>query len=104
MSINNSNFTIKDNSSEIATHLPKHMIEHLTILARIRGYKGIDDYIISMIQDELISIKDGAQGITDIGQDIIKYLERLGVTSSSSSSSSFSSESESDKEVLKWLH
>jgi len=86
MSINNNNFTIKDNSSEIATHLPNYMREPLTILARIRGYKGIDDYVISILQDDLISIKDGGQGITDIGQDIINYLERLGITSSSDES------------------
>lgn len=75
MSINDNNFTIKDNASELATYLPKYMIEPLTILERIRGYRGIDDYVISMIQDELVSIKDGAQG--GISEDIIKYLERL---------------------------
>jgi hypothetical protein len=89
---NNNNFTIKDTSSDISPHLPQYMREPLIILARIRGYKGIDDYVISMVQNELISIKDGAQGITDIGQDIIKYLERLGITSS---------ESENDEEELK---
>jgi hypothetical protein len=94
MSIENNNFTIKDNSSDISPHLPQYMREPLTILARIRGYKGIDDYVIRMVQNELISIKDGAQGITDIGQDIIKYLERLGITSSTS-------ESEHDEEELK---
>jgi len=73
MSINNNNFTIKDNSSDIATHLPKYMIEHLTILGRIRGYKGIDDYIISMIQDELISIKDGAKEL----QTLVKILSSI---------------------------
>jgi hypothetical protein len=84
MSIENNNFTIKDNSSDISPHLPQYIREPLTILARIRGYKGIDDYVVSMVQDDLVSIKDGAQGVTDIGQDIIKYLERLGITSSTS--------------------
>jgi hypothetical protein len=68
------NFTIRDNSSEIATFLPKELIEPLTILSRIRGYRGIDDYILHLIQDELISIKDGAQGGTS--EDIIKYLDK----------------------------
>ncbi len=34
---NNNNFTIKDNSSDIASFLPKYLIEPLTMLARIRN-------------------------------------------------------------------
>lgn len=53
----NNNFTFKDTSSDIAPHLPSYMREPLTILSRIRGYKGIDDYVIHMDQEELVSIK-----------------------------------------------
>lgn len=41
-----------------------------------------------MVQEELISIREGGQGDKDLGQDIIKYLQRLGVTDNISDSKS----------------
>jgi len=38
-------FIIADNSSEIARILPDNLVEPLVILAKIKGYKGIDDYV-----------------------------------------------------------
>ena len=59
---NNTSFIIADNSSEIARILPSNLIEPLVILAKIKGYKGIDDYVIHLIEYELESIRDGGQG------------------------------------------
>ena len=47
------NFTIKDNSSDFATFLPNKWIEPLTIIAKIKGYDGIDDYIMALIKGRL---------------------------------------------------
>jgi hypothetical protein len=60
-----SSFIIHDNSSEIASTklFPDHFIEPLVILAKIKGYKGIDDYVRHLIEHELESIRDGGQGI-----------------------------------------
>jgi hypothetical protein len=65
---NTHNFIIHDNSSEIARTrvFPDHFIEPLVILAKIKGYKGIDDYVIHLIEHELESIRDGGQGIDDL--------------------------------------
>jgi hypothetical protein len=52
MSIDN-NFTIRDNVSQFAKYLPSKYIEPLTIIARIKGYDGIDDYILDMIRSRL---------------------------------------------------
>jgi hypothetical protein len=74
-----SSFIIHDNSSEIARTkiFPDHFIEPIVILAKIKGYKGIDDYIIHLIEDELETIRDGGQGIQDLGEYVIKYIEKV---------------------------
>jgi hypothetical protein len=48
-------FIIADNSSKIARTkiLSDNFIEPLVILAKIKGYTGIDDYVIHLIEDEL---------------------------------------------------
>jgi hypothetical protein len=76
---NTSNFIIHDNSSEIARTkiFPDHFIEPLAILAKIKGYKGIDDYVLHLIEDELETIRDGGQGISDLGEYVIEYITRI---------------------------
>ena len=76
-STDENNFTIKDTSSDIAPHLPGYMIEPLTVLARIKGFKGIDSYIIDILKNELFSIQAGCRGVVDIGEDVCQYLEDL---------------------------
>lgn len=46
-------FAIHDNSSKFARFLPEKWIEPLVILARVKGYSGIDNYIIKIIIDNL---------------------------------------------------
>ena len=72
-------FIIHDNSSEIARTkiFPDHFIEPLVILAKIKGYKGIDDYVVHLIEDELESIRDGGQGLQDLGEYVIKYIAKI---------------------------
>ena len=73
------NFIVADNSSEIARTkvFPDHFIEPLVILAKIKGFKGIDDYIIHLIEHELESIRDGGQGIKDLGEYVIEYIAKI---------------------------
>jgi hypothetical protein len=74
-----SSFIIHDNSSAIIRTkiFPDHFIEPLVILVKIKGYKGIDDYVIHLIEDELESIRDGGQGIQDLGEYVIKYIAKI---------------------------
>ena len=77
---NTHNLIIHDNSSEIARTkiFPDNFIEPLVILAKIKGYKGIDDYVIHLIEHELESIiRDGGQGIHDLGEYVIDYIEKI---------------------------
>jgi hypothetical protein len=76
MSSNNNNISIRDNNSQIISILPKELIEPLTIIAKIKGYDGIDDYVIQLVKEDLVSIRDGGQGVSDIGECIAKYLEK----------------------------
>lgn len=73
------NLIIHDNSSEIARTkiFPDRFIEPLVILAKIKGYKGIDDYIIHLIEHELESIRYGGQGIQDLGEYVIDYIAKI---------------------------
>ncbi len=52
------NFTIKDTSSEIAKILPQKWIEPLVIIAKIKGYDSIDDYVLNLIKDRLEMFAD----------------------------------------------
>ena len=74
-----SSFIIHDNSSEISRTkiFPDHFIEPLVILAKIKGYKGIDDYVVHLIEHELESIRDGGQGIQDLGEYVIEYIAKI---------------------------
>ncbi len=74
-----STFIIADNSSEISRTkiFPDHFIEPLVILAKIKGYKGIDDYVVHLIEHELESIRDGGQGIQDLGEYVIDYITKI---------------------------
>ena len=53
------------------------MVEPLVILTRIKGYKGIDDYVIHLIEHELESIGDGGKGIEDLGKYVIEYITKI---------------------------
>ncbi len=70
-------FIITDNSSEIARILPDNLVEPLVILAKIKGYKGIDDYVLHLIEHELESIRDGGQGVDDLGEYVIEYIAKI---------------------------
>jgi hypothetical protein len=67
---------LRDNNSQFIPILPNELAEPLILIAKIKGFSGVDKYIIDLIQDDLVSIRDGGQGVSDIGEYIIKYLEK----------------------------
>ncbi len=54
----NTNFIITDNSSHTAKILPQKWIEPLVIIAKIKGYDSIDDYVLNLIKDRLEMFAD----------------------------------------------
>jgi hypothetical protein len=65
---------LRDNNSRFIPILPNELTEPLILITKIKGFSGVDKYIIDLIQDDLISIRDGGQGVSDIGEYVIKYL------------------------------
>ena len=67
--MSDNNFTIMDNSSEFAKLLPDNWIEPLTIIARVKGYNGIDTYILELIQDKIEQFTDTRDNLDDAFQE-----------------------------------
>jgi hypothetical protein len=65
MSSEENNFTIRDNSSEFAKLLPNNWIEPLTIIARVKNYKGIDELILEVIKDRVEMFTDSRDNLDD---------------------------------------
>jgi hypothetical protein len=64
-------FAIHDNSSKFARFSPEKYIEPLVIIARIKGYKRIDDYILELIQDRVEMFTDTRD---NLNEDFQKYM------------------------------
>ena len=71
---NHTSFIITDNSSEIARVLPHNLVEPLVILAKIKGYKGIDDYVLHLIKDRLEMFTDTRD---ELGESFQKYMQDI---------------------------
>ena len=62
-------FAINDNSSQFVRFLPEKYIEPLVIIARIKGYDSIDNYILNLIKDRLEMFADTRDGLDDYFQE-----------------------------------
>ena len=67
---------VKDHNSKIIGLIHEQLQEPITFISKIKGFESVDDYVINLIKDDLISIREGGQGIEDIGEYVIKYLEK----------------------------
>ena len=63
------NFTIRDNTSEFAKYLSGKWIEPFTIITRVKGYNGIDEYILELIQDKIEQFTDTRDNLDDAFQE-----------------------------------
>ena len=71
-----SDIEVKDHNSKIIGLIHEQLQEPITFISKIKGFESVDDYVINLIKDDLISIREGGQGIEDIGEYVIKYLEK----------------------------
>jgi hypothetical protein len=62
---NNNNFIITDDSSQFAQFLPEKWIEPLAIIAKIKDYEGIDEYILELVEDRLEMFVDTRDNLED---------------------------------------
>lgn len=72
--MSNNNFTIRDNDSEYSKYLPEKWIEPLTIIARIEGYNGIDEYIMDLVKDRLEMFTDTRD---NLNAEFQKYMHNM---------------------------
>jgi hypothetical protein len=73
-----SSFIIHDNSSEIAKIIPEKYVEPLVIIARIKGFDGVDDYIINLVKDELEMFADTSRhNDNDLDNSIQEYIHDM---------------------------
>lgn len=97
----NNNFTIKDNS-QIISILPKEWIEPLIIISKIKGYDGIDEYVLEMIRDRLEMFIDTRD---ELGDDFKKYMENIegleGLSDIETTTSTETAENKNAKQFVK---
>ena len=87
------NIEIKDHNSKIISLIPNHLQEPIALIAKIKGFESIDDYVIDVLKRELESIRKGeGHGAAKFGECIVDYLQKIIPPPSSSSS---------DKSILK---
>ena len=73
MSTDNNNFTIKD-TSEFVKLLPNKWIEPLTIIARVKGYREIDEYLLELIQERVEMFIDTRD---NLDKDFQEYMHNM---------------------------
>jgi non-homologous end joining protein Ku len=62
------NNEVKDHNSKIIHLIPSDLQEPISIIAKIKGFESIDDYVIQLVKEDLESISEGGQGVVDIGE------------------------------------
>jgi|SRR5687767_14949346 len=68
---------IDHNSRVIANQiLPKELVEPAILVAKIKGYQSVDEYVVDVIADDLISIREGGQSFREFGEKIAEYLDK----------------------------
>ena len=71
------NFTIKDDNSKVLSIIPKHWRVPLIIISYVKGYDGIDDYVLEMIRDRLAMFADTRDDLGENFQEYMKDIEGL---------------------------
>jgi hypothetical protein len=68
---------VKAHNSKIIHLIPIDLREPISLIAKIKGFENIDDYVIQLVKEELESIRDGGQGAAEFGNFISDYLEKI---------------------------
>ena len=68
------NWVFRDNSSGISRCIPKQWVEPLTIIARVEGYDGVDEYVVKLIKDRLEMFADTRD---ELGESFQEYMNDI---------------------------
>ena len=65
-------------SRVLANHtLPKELVEPVLLISKIRGFQNVNEYIVDLVEDDLISVKEGGQGPDKMYESITEYLTNI---------------------------
>jgi hypothetical protein len=69
---------IDDDSIAVSQQMiPISILESALLVAKIKGFENLDQYIISLIENDLISIREGGQGFREFGERLAEYLDKI---------------------------
>jgi hypothetical protein len=71
------NIEIKDHNSKTIGLIPEQLHEPIALIAKVKGFDSIDDYVIDVVKRELESIRKGEDAATDFGESIAEYLQNM---------------------------
>jgi hypothetical protein len=71
------NIEIKDHNSKTIGLIPSNLHELIALIAKVKGFDSIDDYVIDVLKRELESIRKGGDAAADFGESIAKYLQNM---------------------------
>jgi hypothetical protein len=71
------NIEIKDHNSKTIGLIPINLHEPIALIAKVKGFDSIDDYVIDILKRELESIRKGGDAAADFGESIAEYLQNM---------------------------
>ena len=104
MDINNNTIEVKSHSSKIIGLIPSHLHEPIALIAKIKGFESIDDYVIDVIKRELESLREGGHAAADFGESIADYLQNMIPDPSSPANNSIKNKVDSVDEEDEWMN
>lgn len=75
-------FIIHDQSSKILSIVPEVWRIPLTIISHVKGYNGVDEYVLELIRGRLEMFADTRDELDEYFQDYMKNIEGLDDTNS----------------------
>jgi hypothetical protein len=93
------NIEIKDHhNSKTIGLIPKQLHEPIALIAKVKGFESIDDYVIDVLKRELESLRKGGHAADDFGESIAKYLQNM-IPPFDTAAATASSDDDDDKSI-----
>ncbi|HJT83417.1 MAG TPA: hypothetical protein VJ697_02950 [Nitrososphaeraceae archaeon] len=75
--MSSNSFTIKDNNSQILSIVPEEWKIPLIIISYVKGYDGVDEYVLELLRDRLSMFADTRDELGEPFMDYMKEIEGL---------------------------
>jgi hypothetical protein len=71
------NIELKDHNSKTIGLIPEQLHEPIALIAKVKGFDSIDDYVMDIVKRELESLRKGGDAAADFGESIAEYLQNM---------------------------